>query len=138
MKTHTAQRGTVRRSTWEEESGFLRFLARVPAEVERFNRSFGFGLNYSVAPPEEIDGGREEIGRVGFVVIRDNPLLPERRYCLYSVLEEGVLCGYIGLYDDGGIRTLRELRPLKEFNERALMELYDWFRALMKASCDKL
>ncbi len=122
--------------TWEESSGFLSFLYDIPKEVEKFNKSFGFDLNYKVTPPVEIDGKKDTVRKVGFVLIRENPLLPERKYCLYSLLEQGVLFGYTGIYEDGNIKTLRKLSPIKDY-KKAAFSFYDWARSLIKASCDK-
>ncbi len=122
--------------TWEESSGFLEFLSTIPKEVEKFNNTFGFDIQYRVIPPSDIDGNREIIRKVGFIVIRENRLIPERMYCLYSLLERGVLHGYIGLYEDSTISTIRELSPIRDYRE-ALVSVYDWLRALIKASCEK-
>ncbi|GAB4389559.1 MAG: hypothetical protein Kow0025_15670 [Thermodesulfovibrionales bacterium] len=121
--------------TWEEESGFLAFLSSVGAEVDRFNRSLGFDLEVIPAPPSTIDGA-EAGGNVGFVIVRRNPVLPERTYCLYSLFEGGALYGFTGVYSDGRISTLKELGPVRDYR-RSPLALYDWLRDLIKASCDK-
>jgi hypothetical protein len=136
LKTLKVSGGIKTASTWEESSGLIGFLSGVSAEVDKFNRELGFGFRYVVSPPSEIDGNKEIASRVGFVVIRRNPLFPERTYCLYSVLSDRVLHGYIGLYNDGLIVSRRELRPLKDFGKGAMV-LHDWFRSLLKASCEK-
>ncbi len=123
--------------TWEESSGFLEFLSMVPKEVENFNKSFGFDILYKVTPPVEIDDSKDIIRKVGFVLIRENNLMPDRTYCLYSLLDKGLLYGYIGIYEDGSITTLRELSTIKDY-KKAVYELYDWERSLVKASCDKI
>jgi hypothetical protein len=124
------------KQTWAEMSGFLRFLSSVPGEVERFNRSLGFGLCQEPSPPVAVDGDAEAVHSVGFVITRRNPLLPEATYCIYSVLKNGVLHGFTGLFEDGRIRTVRELRPIKDFSNSG-MALYDWLRELVRASCSK-
>jgi len=83
-----------------------------------------------------IDGNTDTAG-VGFVVIHSNALLSERKYCLYSVLKDRMLYGYIGLFSGGMIETLRELKPMKDFRLGTVL-LYDWLRDLIKASCDKI
>jgi hypothetical protein len=123
-------------STWEERSGFLAFLSTLPREVERFNQGLGFEISLEASPPVEIDGERDALRNVGFVITRRNRLLPEKTYCIYSVLEDRALYGFTGLYKDGSIRTIRELRPVRDFGKGRLA-LYDWMRELIKASCDK-
>ncbi len=122
--------------TWEESSGFLEFLSTISKEVEKFNDTFGFDIQYRVTPPSHIDGNKEIIRKVGFIVIRANRLIPERKYCLYSLLERGVLHGYIGVYEDTAISTIRELPPIRDYKE-SRVSVYDWLRALIKASCEK-
>lgn len=125
------------RETWDEQSGFLDFLAAVPTEVNRFNDTFGFGISNRVIHPADIDGDAELPFKVGFVYTRDNLLMPQLVHCLYSVLRDRVLYGYIGVYKDGSITTVKELKPIKEF-EKGKDVLYDWMRALVKASSDKI
>ena len=122
--------------TWEEQSGFLEFLGSVPGEVAEFNESMKFGLRYEVAQPESIDGDRTAASFTGFLVTRRNNIFPERIYCLYTVFHEQKLRAYLGLYHNGTIETLRELEPLAHFQEGS-STLYDWLRALIKASCEK-
>jgi len=122
--------------TWEEQSGFLEFLSAVPGEVASFNDSMDFGLRYEVSQPEAIDGDRGTATKTGFIVTRRNGVFPERIYCLYTLFQEKALHAYIGLYDNGRIDTQRELEPLSNFQEGS-STLYDWLRALIKASCEK-
>lgn len=136
LKTVNRPPGQWDRQTWEEMSGFLRFLSSVPGEVERFNGSLGFGLCQEPSPPVEVDGDKEAARTVGFVITRRNPLLPEATYCIYSVLKDGVLYGFTGLIEDGRIRTVRELRPITDYRKGG-MALYDWLRELVRASCSK-
>jgi hypothetical protein len=123
--------------TWEEESGLLAFLRSIPAEVEKFNRALGFDLRLEAGQPTDIDGHEGLVPRVGFVITRQNRLYPERTFCVCSVLTDGVLDGYTGILSpEGGIRTIRALRPLNDFHAGGQV-LYDWFRDLVKTSCDK-
>jgi len=122
--------------TWDEQSGFLEFLGSVPGEVSRFNESLEFGLRYEVSQPESIDGDHDIATKTGFVVTRRNGVFPERTYCLYTLFKEQALHAYIGLCDNGKIETQRELDPLVNFQEGS-SALYDWLRALLKASCEK-
>ncbi len=123
--------------TWEEESGLLDFLSSVHGEVARFDSTLGFGLEYMAAPPSSIDGATEDLSAVGFVVVRRNPLITKRSYCLYSVLKDRKLHGFTGTYDGGAIETLKALTPLRDFRKGSQV-LYGWLRELVKASCDKL
>jgi hypothetical protein len=104
--------------------------------VSRFERTFGFGISNLVVPPQEIDGSTKRITSVAFVFIRNNKLLSERTYCLYSLLSQRELSGHIGLYCNGKIETVKTLSPLRDFS-RGRASLYDWLKALVKASCDK-
>jgi len=124
-------------TTWEEESGLLDFLAKVYAEVARFESTFDFNISPLPSPPKSVDGDGELLKNVGFVVIRRNSSLVGRDYCLYSVLKQRSLAGFIGVYADGVIETVRELQPMTEFRSGTAM-LHDWLRALVKASCDKI
>lgn len=122
---------------WEKSSGLIGFLSSVSSEVKRFNEATGFGIECVVRPPEMIDARTDSLEKVGFVILRSNKLLPDRVYCLYSVLKERELYGYIGTYRDGMIQTLRELKPMRIFSKGHAV-LYDWLRALLKASCEKI
>ncbi len=124
------------RPTWEEESGLLDFLSKVHGEVLRFDDAMGFGIEYVATPPSSIDGEKENLVNVGFVLLRRNNMISERYYCLYSLLREKVLYGFIGTYDDGKISTLRELKPIKDFRSGP-QALYEWLKELVKVSCDK-
>jgi hypothetical protein len=141
VNMQTERTGSCRRSfeqaTWEEETGFLDFLSKVYAEVARFDRTFDFGVSPLPSPPESIDGSRDLPGLTGFAIIRKNSMIPGRDYCLYSVLKGRVLFAYIGVYTDGAIETVRELKPLTEFRNGVAM-LQDWLRNLIKASCEKI
>jgi len=122
--------------TWEEQSGFLEFLGSVPGEVASFNDSLECGLRYEVSQPDSIDGDHAEAARTGFVVTRRDGIFPERIYCLYTLFREQSLHAYIGIYDSGKVETRLELEPLVKFQEGASV-LYDWLRALVKASGEK-
>ena len=137
MEKTGSLRRTFEEPTWEEETGFLDFLSKVYAEVARFDRTFDFGIVPLTSPPESIDGNRDLMGNIGFVVIRRNSILIGRDYCLYSVLRGRVLFGYIGVYAGGVIETVRELKPMTEFRNGTVM-LHEWLRDLVKASCEKI
>ncbi len=122
--------------TWEEESGLLDFLSKVRGEVVRLEDELGFGIEYLAAPPTSIDGRKEDLVNVGFVVLRRNNMFPERYYCLYSLLSEKVLRGFIGTFADGAIKTIREIKAIEDFRTGPAA-LYEWLRELVKASCDK-
>jgi len=124
-------------TTWEEKSGFLDFLSGIPAEVTRFNDSFGFDIHNIVVHPSDIDGDREMAMKVGFVLERSNPLIPELSYSLYAVLREKMLYGYVGVFKKGSIKTLRELKPIKDF-KKGQPVLHGWLGQLVKASCEKI
>jgi len=123
-------------SIWQERSGLFRFLSAVHGEVERFNRQFGFDIRPVISPPP-IDGARDGLPGVGFVFVRYNSLLPEARFCLYSVLRGEWLYGYIGVYRDEGISTVMELRPITEYGKEGKAMLYKWLRELVRVSCEK-
>ncbi|UCD35139.1 MAG: hypothetical protein JSU90_12750 [Nitrospiraceae bacterium] len=125
------------RVTWEEESGLISFLSSVQKQAESFNREFEFGVHSLASMPRDIDGDSELPRKVGFVLERRNPLLPELTYCLYSLLKGRDLYGYIGMYRDGSLTTLRELSPLKDFKKGKAV-LYEWMRQLVRASCEKI
>src|SRR5512143_4035905 len=113
MKTELDVRTKNDHKTWEEQSGLLAFLSRVQEEVERFEKTFGFGISHLVAPPQEIDGSTNHIPSVALVLIRTNELLSGRTYCLYSLLSQRELSGHIGLYSNGRIETIKNLAPLR-------------------------
>ena len=136
MKTADTIRKAVVPPVKEEESGLIRFLAGVHREVVNFDRAFEFGVSPVASPPGAIDGGTDEVKNVGFVIVRDNKLLSGRTYCLYTLLKGDMLCAYIGVYANGGIETIRELAPLRDF-EKGRAALLDWLKALVKASCEK-
>jgi hypothetical protein len=123
--------------TREETSGLFDFLLTIHREVNIFNEHFEFNIRYLTTQPSEIDEDKAVLPRVGFVLTRNNPLVMDTIYCLYSVLRDRKLCGYIGIYKESSIRTLRELKPIHSFKE-GHMVLYDWLRQLVRASCEKL
>ncbi|RMG70449.1 MAG: hypothetical protein D6710_07310 [Nitrospirae bacterium] len=135
MKTSIHTRH-ISEKTWEEESGFLSFLSKVPAEVQRFEESFRMGLRYLHLPPEAIDGDEQRAQNTAFVVVRKNRLLPERDYCLYAVFEDRSLKAGYGIYRDNRITTVKEIAPLTQF-KKAEQTLYGWLRELLKISCEK-
>jgi hypothetical protein len=137
MKTLKNEQKIQVARTWEEDSGLLNFLSSVHSEVEKFNIQFEFGIHTMPAVPNNIDGDRELPLKVGFIVQRNNPLLPELTYCLYSLLKGNDLCGYIGMYKEGGLKTFRELEPIKDFHQ-GTSTLYEWLRQLVRASCEKV
>ncbi len=120
---------------WEETSGLLGFLAITDSEVRRFEDATGFGLRTVPSPPELIDGSTVMSRDVGFLIVRENLLL-ERTYCLYSVLRDRTLYGYIGRINNGAITTVREVGQIREF-EKAAASLHDWLKELVRASCEK-
>jgi hypothetical protein len=123
--------------TWEEKSGFLAFLSSVPAEVETFNESFGFDIHNLITNTTKIDGDKEKALRIGFVLERRNSLVPELSYCLYCLLKDEMLYGYIGLFKNGNIRTIKELDPIKDFHKGRTV-LHGWLGQLVRASCEKI
>jgi len=124
-------------TTWEEKSGLLRFLSTVNEEVTRFDATFDFGVRILTRQPESIDGSSDLLKNVGFVIVRHNRRLTGRDYCLYSVLRGQVLCGYIGVYSEGAIQTVRELSHMTDFL-KASTSLLGWLKDLIKTSCDKI
>jgi hypothetical protein len=123
--------------TWEEKSGFLYFLSTIRKKVNSFNETFEFNIQYLENLPSDIDNNDQVTRKVGFVLIRKNPFIPNTTYCLYSVLTGKELKGYVGLYKDGHIDTLKELKTIKDFT-KGQATLYDWLRQLVRVSCEKL
>jgi hypothetical protein len=136
MKTVDTIRKAVAPPIKEEESGLIKFLMGVHSEVLNFDKTFEFGMSPVASPPGAIDGSADEVKNVGFVIVRDNKLLPGRTYCLYTLLKGDALCAYIGVYSGGSIETVRELAPLRDFKKGGAV-LLDWLKALVKASCEK-
>ncbi len=137
MKSVKDKTGKKVITTWEEESGFLDFLSSVPIYVARFNDSFGFDIHNLVIHPSDIDGDRAMAMKVGFILERHNALIPELSYCLYSVLRDEILYGYVGVCKNGSIRTLKELKPIKDFKTGKLV-LHEWLGQLVKISFEKI
>jgi hypothetical protein len=124
-------------TTWEEKSGLLEFLSTIPIDVARFNDSFGFDIHPLVIHPSDIDGDKEMVMKLGFVLERYNALIPELTYCLYSLLREEILYGYVGVCKNGSIKILRELKPITDFKTGELV-LHEWLGQLVKVSCEKI
>ena len=131
------KKSTDSASTWEEESGLLKFLRTIHAEVKRFNETFDFGVEMLPGQPHNVDNSTEDLKYLGFVVLRKNSALTGRDYCLYSVLRGRALHGYIGVYKDSAITTVRELGAITDYRQ-AQAGLLGWLRGLVKASCDKI
>jgi hypothetical protein len=123
--------------TWEEESGLLDFLSSINQETKEFNDKLGFEIEYSITLPLDIDGDTGMPQKVGFVLERNNPLLPEFRYCLYSLLKDKALYGYIGILGNGKIRTVKHLQPIENFRKGKAV-LHGWLAQLVRASCEKI
>jgi hypothetical protein len=122
--------------TWEETSGLLDFLRCVRAEVLRFADALGFELEIDLPQPHAIDGDHALPRGLGFMVVRRNPLISSRTYCLYTLIRGRTLGAYIGVYGEDNIITVRDLAPLAQFR-KGQAALYDWLRALLKVSCEK-
>jgi hypothetical protein len=137
MKTIDTGKTKQASQAGEHSREYLSFLSVVQKEVERFNESFGFEIQHSKYPVSAIDGTSDPVPKPGFVLLRTNLLLNERTYCLYSVLKGRTLYGFIGMYEDGRITTLKELRPLVHF-QQGEGAFYDWMRQLVRASCEKI
>lgn len=133
----TAKQKADEVATWEEKSGLLDFLSTVHAEVTRFDDTFDFGISLLPGQPGSIDDSTDLLRHLGFVVVRSNSRLTGRDYCLYSVLQGKILHGYIGIYSEGSIKTVRELGHITDFRN-ALGHLLGWLRDLVKASCEKI
>ncbi len=123
--------------TWEEDSGLLHFLSRVSTEVAKFDSTFDFGISQILELPESLDGRKDQLLSIGFVITRRNIALSGRDYCLYAVLRGGVLEGFIGIFANGNVDTIKALKPMTDFRNGSAV-FYDWLRNLVKASCDKI
>jgi len=121
---------------WEEQSGLLDFLGGVRAEALRFADALGFELETDLPQPRSIDGDPARPRGLGFMVVRRNALISSRTYCLYTLIQGRELGAYIGVLAGDNIVTIRELAPLADFS-KGQAALYDWLRALLKASCEK-
>jgi len=137
MERTRAVRRSFDQPIWEEESGLLGFLAIISAEVARFDNTFDLGISQLIELPERIDGKPDLQMSIGFVVIRRNSALIGRDYCLYAVLRGQELAGYIGIYAEGNIDTVRELKPMTDFRNGPAT-LHAWLLALVKSSCEKI
>ncbi len=127
----------VNARTWEEESGLLSFLSKIQAEVTMFDKIFDFGVEVLPSPPKSIDGNDDVQKNVAFVIVRRNSAIIGRDYCLYSILKDTALHGYIGVYAGEAIETVRELKPMVDFS-KGTASLRAWLRELMRASCEKI
>ena len=137
MKTIQTE-GTVKeKQTWEEESGLIEFLSSINAEVDRFNSRFAFGIQTMAGVPAAIDDDTQLPLKTGFVLERNNPLYPEVTYCLYSLLKDHGLYGYIALCRERRLITLRELQPIRNFKKGSIV-LYKWMGQLVRASFEKI
>lgn len=121
----------------KEEKELSDFISLIPLEIGKFNEAFGFQIKGVTGEPTLIDGQPVEHPRTRFLLIRENPLLPEQTYCLYSILRGAVLHGYVGTYRDNTITSVKELKPLTDFTKGREI-LYDWLRQLLHASCEKI
>ena len=105
-------------------------------EVDKFNSSFGFNIRILSEDPSLIDGSARPSDLV-FVLVREDALLSSRTYCLYAILREQDLRGYIGISRNGSIKTVKELKPLKDYSD-IKDALYEWLRQLLHASFEKI
>ncbi len=121
---------------WEEESGLLEFLSALNAGIKQFDEDYGFGIDEFITQVNDIDGDTKLPHKAEFILERYNSLLPEMTYCLYAVLKNRALYGYIGLYTAGSITTLKELSPLEDFRNGQEV-LFTWLMQLVRASFEK-
>ncbi|MEW6602318.1 MAG: hypothetical protein AB1499_15200 [Nitrospirota bacterium] len=136
MKTSKEKQRIEAIQTWEESSGLISFLSSVTKEVAAFNDTFELGVIDVPGVLRSIDGDTELPRKAGFVLQRYNALMPEVTYCLYSVLHDRSLYGYIGTLRDGNVKTLKTLDPITDF-KKGKAELYEWLRQLVRASFEK-
>jgi len=104
--------------------------------VRKFNDVFGFDIEGPPAAPLDIDGDFDLPQKASFILERKNILVPEFRYCLYALLKGHVLYGYIGLFRNGAITTVRELGPMWDF-ENGQVTLFEWLKQLIRTSFEK-
>ncbi len=120
----------------EEKSGLLNFLSSVTSEVRKFNEVYGFDIEDLPASLLEIDGDFDIPLQTKFILERKNLMVPEFRYCLYALLKDHVLYGYVGLYRNGSITTVKELGPMWDF-ENGQVTLFEWLKQLVRTSFEK-
>lgn len=121
---------------WEERSGFLHFVSDLQRAVQTFEERLGFDLEIVAEPVREVDGDPGRARTVAHVVIRKNPVFGEKTYCLVTRFDGEALQGTIGFYADGAVTTLRPVGVVTDFHQPGTT-VYDWLKALVKASCDK-
>ncbi len=132
-KTHT---GTSPQKHWLLTSGAVELFRLAPEVTSRFNDTFGFNLRYHGTPPERLDGDEQAAASVAFYVVRHNRLMPERLYCVYVIASEGKILARLGYIRDSNIHTIKDLESLSQVKDPQ-GKLYNWLRALLKASCEK-
>ena len=137
MRTIQKEGTYKEKSTWEEESGLIKFLSSVNAEVDKFNSRFAFGIQTMAGVSAAIDDDTQLPLKTGFVLERNNPMFPEVTYCLYSLLKDHELHGYVALCREGRLITLKELQPIRNFKIGSIV-LYKWMGQLVRASFEKI
>lgn len=122
---------------WFINSGVIELFKQAPLMTGKFNEAFGFNLKYYGTPPEKLDGDENAASTIAFYIVRENRLLPERRYCLYVRVHSERISAHIGYLSNGNIITINEIETLSRVKSPQ-DSLYNWLRALLRASCEKL
>jgi len=121
---------------WEERSGFIRFVSGLQRAVQIFEDRLGFDLQIVAEPVREVDRDTNPEGAIVHVIVRNNPVFGEKRYCLFTRFDGEALRASIGFYADGAITALHPVGIVKDFHHPDTV-VYEWLKALVKASCDK-
>ncbi|MBF0541996.1 MAG: hypothetical protein HQK91_11170 [Nitrospirae bacterium] len=124
--------------TWEEKSGFIRFLSSIRSHIKEFNDTYDFEISEIVNPDVEIDGETNQIKETAFILVRRNDSIDDRTYCLYSLFKNRALFGFIGIFKDGMIHTNHELISIKDFRGKKASNIFNvWLTELVKISCGR-
>ena len=124
--------------SWEEKSGFIKFLSSIRPLIKEFNDTYAFEISEIVNPDVAIDGETNQIKETAFILVRRNPRLNDNTYCLYALFRNKSLFGYIGIFKNGMIHTINELIPVKDFRgKKASLIFNEWLAELVKISCEK-
>lgn len=121
--------------SWEEKSGFIRFLSGIRNSVKEFNdtlNSYDFEISEIVNPDVAIDGETNQIKETAFILVRRNNVINDLTFCLYALFKNKTLYGYIGIFKDGMIHTKDKLIPIKDFRSKKAREIFDnWLHELV-------
>ena len=118
-----------RNGGWEAQEDYLEFLSGVETLVNDTGEELGADFRFEISPPESIDGDESAPHSLSFFICLRKSGFPANSYCLYARLEPRGLRAFAGTYENGKVKTKRELKALDDLGS-ARKALDGWLHEL--------